>query len=78
MPLGESYARNVGEPTVFLRPDKDIGHGGRYHWPSEGSDVPKGVCPICEQLISRVLSCSCSKDGWLGRAMIGSIMRGPE
>jgi hypothetical protein len=72
------YARRVGEPTSTTGRLEVIGLGGRYHWPSERSDVPKGVCPHCEQVITRVLSCSCSREAFFGRAAIGSIMRGPE
>ncbi len=57
---------------------EEIGLGARYRWPSERWDVPKGVCPVCEQLITRVLSCSCSRQAFFGRAALGSILRGPE
>jgi hypothetical protein len=57
---------------------EEIGLGARYRWPSESSALPKGVCPVCEQLITRVLSCSCSRQAFFGRAALGSILRGPE
>jgi hypothetical protein len=68
----------VGEPTSQADRLEVIGQVGRYRWPSERSDVPKGVCPVCEQLITRVLSCSCSRQAFFGRAALGSILRGPE
>jgi hypothetical protein len=50
----------------------------RYRWPIDRSVVTNGPCPECGNLLRHVLSCSESADGWVGRLMIGSIMRGPE
>jgi hypothetical protein len=68
----------VGEPTRTSTHLEEIGLDARYRWPSERSDVPNGVCPRCEHVITRVLSCSCSREAFFGRAALGSIMRGPE
>jgi hypothetical protein len=68
----------VGEPTDSPAPLEEIGLNGRYRWPDEGPAAPTGVCPHCEHPLDGAISCSCSKDGFLGRAAIGSIMRGPE